>query len=477
MFEDLSITNKQRHFLQLLEDPTINELLIGGAGGGAKSFSLGMGATLLARKYPGVRIFIGRKTLKSLKQSTINTLLTKVFPFLGLKPDDYWMRFSDMSLEYKNGSKLIFGELDTNPSDPDFARIGSTEYDIAIVDEAGEITLQAKNAIKTRIGRGVLAEYGVPGKLIVSCNPSTNFLFSEYYEPYEKLGGGGFQKWQIGETTVFEGTEYESKLPSYRAFLRMGAYDNPFLPQSYIDNLKTLPDRERKRILDGNWHYADDENSLFRSALLDKATIWEIPASEDNNIFIGVDLSDSGKDKTIFSLIKNGILMNQKASNVQMNWEKESKLPMGRLITDELVEFAQRNGIDQRLASHIAVEINGVGASVRDFLRERGWHILEYTATHKSRSENYYNLMMDMDSGDIKIYHEINDLDGLRRELGAHSYEMINQEPSVVKKEKIKATVGHSPDRADSFAIANYARRMAEHPELNPRTNRNRVIF
>ena len=150
---------------------------------------------------------------------------------------------------------------------------------------------------------------------------------------------------------------------------------------------------------------------------------------------------------------------------------------MGRLITDELVEFAQRNGIDQRLASHIAVEINGVGASVRDFLRERGWHILEYTATHKSRSENYYNLMMDMDSGDIKIYHEINDLDGLRRELGAHSYEMINQEPSVVKKEKIKATVGHSPDRADSFAIANYARRMAEHPELNPRTNRNRVIF
>ena len=176
-------------------------------------------------------------------------------------------------------------------------------------------------------------------------------------------------------------------------------------------------------------------------------------------------------------MIEDGILVSQKASQVQMNWEKDSKLPMGRLITDELVEFAQRNGIDQRLASHIAVEINGVGASVRDFLRDRGWQITEYTATHKSRSENYYNLMLDMDAGDVKIYNEIYDIDGLRRELGAHSYIMENQEPSVVKKDKIKLSLGHSPDRADSFCIANYARRIAENPQLNPHTNRNRLVF
>ena len=468
----MKISKKQKYFLELLEDPTINELLIGGAGGGAKSFSLGMGATLLARKYPGLRIFVGRKTLKSLKQSTINTLLTKVFPFLDMVEGDYAMHFGDMTLDYKNGSKLIFGELDTNPSDPDFSRIGSTEYDVAMIDEAGEITLQAKNAIKTRIGRGVLADYGMPGKLIVSCNPSTNFLFSEYFEPYDKLGGGDFQKWQIGEVEV-----NGEKMPSYRAFLRMGAYDNPFLPQSYIDNLKTLPDRERKRILDGNWHYADDESSLFRSALLDKATVWELSESDKNECFIGVDLSDSGKDKTVFSLIKNGVLVSQKFSSVQMNWEKESKLPMGRLITDELVEFAQRNGIDQRLASHIAVEINGVGASVRDFLRERGWHITEYTATHKTRSENYYQLMLDMDAGDIKIYHEVNDLDGLRRELSAHSYTMENQEPSVVKKDKIKLAIGHSPDRADSFMVAVYCMRLHNNPSLDPHRNSNRIIW
>lgn len=472
------ISEKQREFLELLNDPTINELLVGGAAGGSKTQSMCFGIIHIAKEYPGARIFVGRKTLKSLKQSTIATLLNKVHPLVGISPSKFSMHFQDMTLDYENGSEIIFGELDTVPSDEDFARFGSLEIDVAFIDEAGEITLKAKNAIKSRVGRGVMAsDYGIPGKIILSCNPSINFLRQEYYDPFLKLGGGGFQKWRIGTTTVNEGTPEERKLPAYRAFLRMDAYDNPFLPKAYIDNLKTLPDRERKRLLDGDWNYADDENSLFRSGLLDKAMAWDAVEATGENTFIGVDLSDSGKDKTIFSLIKDGVLMSQKASEVQMNWEKDSKMPMGKLITNELVEFAQKNGIDQKYASHIAVEINGVGASVRDFLRERGWQITEYTATHKSRSENYYNLMLDMDSGDVKIYHDLNDLDGLKRELSSHTYEMNNQEPSVVKKDKIKLIIGHSPDRADSFCIANYARRMADHPELNPRTNKNRLLF
>ena len=468
----MDISRKQRQFLELMEDPQITELLVGGAAGGSKSYSIGMIIALWARKYPGVRFFVGRKTLKSLKQSTINTMLSKVFPALGLTSDDYHMGWGSMELAFKNGSLVIFGELDYAPSDPVYSRVGSLEVDVAIIDEAGEVTRMAKDAIKSRTGRGVMAQRGMPGKLLLGSNPDINWLKDEYYDPYEKLGGGGFQKWQIGRINI-----NGEKLPTYRAFLRMGAYDNPFLPQSYIDNLKTLPPILRKRLLDGNWNYADDESSLFRAGLLDKAMTYEMPEGSAEDTFIGVDLADSGGDRTVFSLMKKGVLINQKLSTVQMNWEKDSKLPMGRLVTDELVEFAQRNGIDQRLARHIAVEINGVGASVRDFLRERGWQVLEYTATHKTRSENYYNLMMDMDAGEVKILHDMIGLDDLRRELMSHSFEMNNQEPSVVKKEKIKQAIGHSPDLADSFQICNYARRMAEHPELAPRTNRNRLIF
>lgn len=434
----------------------------------SKSFCIGLLVALWSRKYPGVRFFVGRKTLKSLKQSTINTMLSKVFPALGLTTNEYHMGWQNMELTFKNGSMVIFGELDFAPSDPVYSRVGSFECDCAIIDEAGEVPKLGKDAIKSRTGRGVMANYGMPGKLLLASNPDLGWLKDEYFTPYEKLGAKGFEKWKIGEI--------DGK-PTYRAFLRMGAYDNPFLPQSYIDNLKTLPPMLRKRLLDGDWNYADDESSLFRAGLLDKAMCFELPESSSENTFIGCDISDLGSDKTVFSLIKNGVLLSQKASSVQMNWEKDSKLPMGRMIADELIEFAQRNGINQRLASHIAIETNGVGASVRDALRERGWQTTEYVATHKSRSENYYNLMLDMDSGDVKIYQSMEGLDELRRELMIHSFEMVNQEPSVVKKDKIKQAIGHSPDFADSFCIANYARRLAEHPELSPHTNRNRLYF
>ena len=158
------ISRKQREFLGLLTDPSISELLCGGAAGGAKTMCMCLGIVELSKLYPGVRIFVGRKTLKSLKQSTIATLLNKVHPMLGVTHNDFAIHFSDMTLDYQNGSKIIFGELESIPSDEDFARIGSLEIDVAFVDEAGEITLKAKNAIKSRVGRGVMSsEYGVPG--------------------------------------------------------------------------------------------------------------------------------------------------------------------------------------------------------------------------------------------------------------------------------------------------------------------------
>lgn len=474
----MKISKKQKQFLELMEDKSLTEFLIGGGGGGSKTVCMCMGVVLSAREYPRARFFVGRKTLKSLKQSTINSLLTKVHPLLGVGDSDFAFHAQDMTLDYANGSKIIFGELEHQPSDPDYARLGSLEIDMAFVDEAGEITLEAKNAIKSRVGRGVMAQkYGIPGKLILSCNPSGNFLRGEYYDPYIKLGGGGFQKWQIGEVTLNEGTSEEKRIPAYRGFLRMSAYDNPFLPQSYIDNLKTLPDRERKRLLDGNWDYLDEDDMLFKSGLLDKAMAYELPNNEKSILMIGCDIADKGKDRSVFTLIKDGVAITQKVSSVQTNWEQVNEQPLGMLLADELIEFAQRNGLTSKDARHIAIETNGVGASIRDIMKMRGWQITEYVATHKSRSENYYQLMLDMDSGSLKIYHELYGLDDLKRELSAHTFEMINQEPSVCKKEKIKQAIGRSPDLADSLMIANFARNEITNPANNPRLNSKRIIF
>lgn len=451
------LSPKQNFLINTLaNDPTLTELGVGGSGGGSKSFSLCSIAVVLCRKYPGIRGAICRKTGVQLRRTTQATLFGATHSEFGIVPEDFHFNSMSNELHYKNGSTILFLDLDTVPSDPDFTRLGSLELDFAIIDEAGEITLQAKNALKSRLGRGEASKrYNLTPRLFLSFNPSQNFLRSEYYDPYKELGGGDFQKWQNGYV-VIDG----NKKPAYRGFLRMSIYDNPFISENYIENLKSLPDRERRRLLDGDWDYADDDASLFKSGLIDKATCFELPEKQDEKFskYIGVDLSDKGGDKTVFSLIDNGVLIAQKYSSIQMNWDETRELPMSRLIADELIEFAQRNGFTIKDSKHIAVECNGIGVGVRDMLKERGWQLTEYIATHKSRSQGYYQLMLDMDSGDIKVYHDISTLDNLRKQLMAHSYEMNNQEPSVVKKEKIKAAIGHSPDEADSFMIANWVK-------------------
>jgi len=448
----------------------------------SKTFTMAIMVLICVRQFPGCRLFVGRKTLKSLRQSFIQTLVGKVHPMFGLVEEDFNYSAQLGEIKYSNGSVVIFGELMKNPSDPDFARFGSLEIDMAFIEEAGEVSLEAKNAIRSRVGRGVMAQkWGIPGKLVLSGNPSQNFLRTEYYDPYMELGGGEYRSWVIGHTTAkeFRGNLSKThKIEMKRCFLRMSVYQNPFIPQSYIDTLKTLPRRERKRLLNGDWDYADDDNSLFKSGLIDKAITYELPQPSENfDKVIGVDVSDKGSDKTVFSLIDNGVLVAQKFSNIQMNWDRNSEEPLSYLIANELIEFAQRNGFQQVNARDIAVESNGVGVGLVDALRVRGWNLTEYVATSKSRSEGYYNLMLNMDSGTIKIYKDISTLAQLRKELGAHTYEMENQEPKVLKKAKLKESLGHSPDVADSFMIAGWMWDRKANPQKDPKRNANRIAW
>lgn len=447
----------------------------------SKTFTMAIMVLLTIRQYPGCRLFVGRKTLKSLRQSFIQTLLGQVHKMFNLVEDQDFNYSAQLGeIKYNNGSTVIFGELMKNPSDPDFSRFGSLELDMAFIEEAGEVTLEAKNAIRSRVGRSIMAkEHSLPGKLVLSGNPSQNFLRTEYYDPYMELGGGEYQSWIIGETVIRpDKKKVPKKVPMKRCFLRMSVYQNPFIPQSYIDTLKTLPRRERKRLLDGDWDYADDDSSLFKSGLIDKAITYELPQPSENfNKVIGVDVSDAGRDRTVFSLIDNGVLVTQKCSDVQMNWDRKSEEPLSYLIANELIEFAQRNGFQQVNAKNIAVESNGVGVGVRDALRVRGWTLTEYVNTGQSRSDNYYNLMLNMDSGTIKLYKDVSTLGELRKELGAHTYEMENQEPKVIKKSKLKETLGRSPDYSDSFMIASWMWDRKVNPQRDPKRNSKRISW
>lgn len=445
------MSETQNLSFEILQDPQNTEVLFGGSAGGAKSFFVCLWALMECRNYPGIAIGLGRKELKRLKQTTLITLLNKVHPIMGVKEGDYKFNSQEGYIQYMNGSRIILIDMAPAPTDPDFDKFGSLELTHVIIEEVGEAVKKAVTVLGSRRGRMLNKEYGIVGKLVMTCNPTQNFIRQDYYKPYSEMGGGRIQKWTFGE--IIDPRDSVRK-PGYRVFIRSSVYDNPFVDPNYIEFLKNLPPMERKRLLSGDWNYADDDNTLFPALLLDRATTYELPErGEGFNKFIGVDVADKGKDKTVATLMVDGVIITQKELEIDRTGEK----PLSYLYANELIKFAQQNGFNSSLARNIAVEGNGVGVGIRDALRIRGWYINVYEANGQSRSQGYYQFMLDMDAGAVKLLTDMDDGE-LREELAAHTYEMVDMKPKVIRKEILKQVLGKSPDKADSAMISNWAK-------------------
>jgi phage terminase large subunit len=469
----LKMSETQSLSFDILDDPQYVDVLFGGSAGGAKSFFVCMWAVMQCRNYKGIAIGLGRKSLKSLRQTTLVTLLTKVHPIMGVRETDFKFNGQDNYIEYVNGSKIILIDMAHAPTDPDYDRFGSLELTHVIVEEVGEAIKKPVDVLSSRRNRMLNKEYGIVGKLVMTCNPTQNFIRQEYYKPYDDQGRGRMQKWPNGEV-IIPGTKERKE--SYRAFVRSSVYDNPFIDDNYIETLKKLPTQERKRLLDGDWNYADDNDSLFKNVLMDRSTAYDIPMSDNFDKFIGVDVADKGNDDTIATLIENGVITHQKKLIIpDMTPEemKDTDKPISYLYALELIKFAQQNGFTANQAKRIAIEGNGVGVGMRDQMRRSGWFISLYEATSKTRSQAYYDFYQDMDAGEVRMLHGLDD-GLLRQELAAHTYELIDLIPVVIKKDKLKLILGHSPDRADSAMIANWIRRggAASH---DPKKNQSRI--
>lgn len=462
----LKLSEKQLLAFELLDDPQVVELDFGGAAGGAKSWTVGLWMVLQCKQYPGIRIGLGRREMVRLKQTSLVTLLREVHPILDIQEADYTYSDGKNVVRYGNGSEIQLFDLNWQPSDPDYDTLGSLNLTHVVIEEIGEVRKKAKDVFGSRKDRFMNQVYGITGKLVMTQNPSRNFTRDEFYEPYKKLGMGDYQKWVIGDVFV-QGV----KLPAYRVFVKSLPTDNPFLSKNYIETLKRLPTQERKRLFKGDWDYMDDEDMLFKSSLLDKATIHTLDHSETPQKFFGVDVADKGKDKTIVSYMVDGVLTEQRRLNVDTTGEK----PISELYALELIKYAQQKGIGPDQADVIALEGNGVGVGMRDFMRSKGWFITVYEATSISRSQGYYDYSQDMDSGDAQIYGELPTLSELKKQLGVHTFEFDDQlRPKVLQKKKIKEELGYSPDEADSAMIANWRRRGGS---ADPKNDQSRIIF
>ena len=244
----LRVTKKQKMFI----DASESEVLFGGAAGGGKSYGQTVDALLFALRYPGSKQLILRRTFSELDKSLIRLALS-------LYPREIFS-FSSTSHtgRFKNGSILDFGYC---AAENDVYQYQSAEYDVIRFDELTHFTESQYLYLISRV-RGANC---FPKQIKSSTNPGgvghswVKARFIEPSPPRESfIGRDGMR----------------------RVFIPALLDDNAFLTlkdPSYKERLASLPERERRALLYGDWDIFEGQYFTEFDAKRHVISAFEVP--------------------------------------------------------------------------------------------------------------------------------------------------------------------------------------------------------
>lgn len=332
----MDIDFKTRNEKQLLAvqywiDPSIEQILYGGAKGGGKSF---LGASLIfgdALIYPGTHYFIARKELIDLRRFTIPTI-HEVFKKWNLDINKYAKyNGQDHCYNLYNKSVVHLIACPEMPGDPLYERFGSMQMTRGWEEEAGEIPEDAHQNLWLSIGRWKNEEYDLAPKLLTTANPKKGWMKRDFVDPAAK-----------------------GMLSPTRRYIQAFASDNTYLPPSYEQKLLADPNKvRRQRLAEGNWEYDDDADSLVTYDAL--SDLFSNTIVDDGKNYMIVDVARKGRDTTVLSWWQGLELQEVKIFEKQITTVTETKIK----------DYAALKKVPFSL---ILVDEDGVGGGVVDHL-------------------------------------------------------------------------------------------------------------
>ncbi len=422
---DIKLTKKQSQAWRLLMDDITNEVLYGGSAGAGKSWLGCLWITTLCLKYKGIRCLIGRTVLTQLKMTTLNTLF-ETLQSMNLKSGEHYTYNGQSNvITFQNGSEIILKDLQYQPSDPNFDSLGGLELTAVFVDEASQISQLSYQILKSRI-RFKLNEYKLQPKILMTCNPGQVWLKKVFYLPY-----------------------IQDSLPENMKFVPALPMDNPHLPASYIEMLKTLPSAQRKRLLEGDWNYMDESDNLFDFDSISNSVFSNVPQGTDKK-YISVDVARFGTDRSVAivwsGLVVLEVLVYTKLSTVE--------------LSSEIKELIAKYGVHP---NNVIVDSDGVGGGVADQIKGTNF-VNNSRALHEQnfsnlKSQCYVKLSELFKEGKISLnILDPNVVDELTQELLAIKLKDMDKDKKVQvqSKDEMKKILGKSPDLSDALMMRMY---------------------
>lgn len=444
---DVELSAKQGEAFLLLREERPIDLVYGGGARGGKTW-LGCFSTVsFCKEFPGSAWLIGREELKALKRTTLITMF-KVLAFYGFKQGvDYKMNMQDMIMTIFNDhgpdSLIFFAELKETPSDPEFDRLGSYDLTGYWIDEAQEVSKNAKDTLKGRLTLLSGEGWETYPKALYTCNPGKNWIYTEFYKPIIKE-----------EQEVYG-----------KHFIRALYTDNPNIDhEKYRRNLLSTDNKVKiQRLLYGDFDYDDTPGRLIDyDALIDCFG----RKVESGPMYIIVDPARHGEDPAVAAVFEGfNVLKWLYLPVCNVTGESTEGMPS---LEEEVRELAAEHEVP---VSRILVDGVGLGSGLVDSLGCR---------SYMGSRRPVHPLKAKRDQEKKEAYATLNDQCGVllakkinAREVGIvstrHDQEIqeevdliIDSDPSsdkptkLISKDDIKAMIGRSPNFKDVLQMRMY---------------------
>lgn len=346
----MKLTRKQAQANELLAGDATHVMLFGGSRSG-KTFLLVRAICIRALKAPKSRHAILRFRFNAVKNSIVFDTFPKVMELCFPKVK-YNLNKSDWFAEFENGSQIWFGGLDDKERTE---KILGMEFVTVYPNECSQIPYGSIETAITRLAQkatqqaiGDLPETTLRPKVYYDCNPPSKAHWS-YRIFIEKLNP-------------------ETKLPLLRpedyASMQINPQDNQEnLTEGYLDTLKSLSARGRKRFLEGEFADATP-NALFRDEDIDKWRVLDGSLPDMVRIVVAVDPSgaddENNTDNDAIGIVVAGLGMDGIAYVLEDLTVKAGPAVWGRVATD---------AFDRHQADAIVGETNYGGAMVQHVIQ------------------------------------------------------------------------------------------------------------
>lgn len=418
---------KQKEVCKLWTDDSVTDIAYGGSKGSGKTY---LGCSLIfsdALTYPETFYFISRKQLIDLRKYTIPSI-HEVFEDWKLSQKYFKYQGNDNYFQLYNKSRVYLLDAAYKPTDPMYQRFGSMQMTRGMIEEGGEFNVEAKSNLQASIGRWKNDIYNLAPKLLITCNPAKNFLYSDYYKKHK------------------DGT-----LETWKRFVQALPQDNKQLPEGYLLNLeRTLSKNQKERLLYGNWEFDDDPTLLIDyDAICDCFTNEHVKAGSDRSI--SADLAMKGRDRFVAGSWRGLVC------RVAI----DKPYSPGKMIETDLKALMAADGVGR---SRTVADSDGLGSFLESYIEgikefHNGAVAINSTKYANLKSECAYKLADVINKRELRIICTKEQEEAIKEELGVLKEVSgldDTQKKRIISKEEMKAILGNSPDYLDMLIMGMY---------------------